>query len=322
MVLFALDALKPRGRDRYSLLLGKSFRPFKVSVGDVDDSRLTSVIDAARKQFFKVIEQCDAINTPLVISGTYGNDDPFTLMWLTEIAFRWDGDAECSNAAKDAISKAVERALSRAEILDLKNAEGAFREVTGSFLKLRRLQLAKSAARFEERPLPNCDELWRDFERTIHRQLSYSAIKDPKSDPAELAFAFEGALLLNRHWIGRSVVDQVFETLALSKDRQPYWRPITPFLTNNRGQVLFLVSVEVANSILRSCEILDEDEATPASFSRIEPQLRTYATWLLGEVERISDSQTNGKDLVGWQTDYADKKALVVFLRTLSDEAR
>jgi hypothetical protein len=320
MVLFALDAFIPRGRDRYSFLLGEGFKPSKVRLQKDARVSLRKAIKDAKTDLFEVaLNQTDS-DKRLAQSGTYGRDDPFTLTWLTELAFRCsdeDFDTTHLHAARRRICDAAERALRRDQILDLEGADGAFSEVTGSFLKVRRLHLAKSVQRLAnetEFPLSRKEwhretavaHLWDEFDRTIHRQLSFFANQDPKFDPAELAFAFEGALLLQRYWVGRSTIDQVFDALTLTKSRQPFWRPITPFLINDRGQVLFLVSVEVANSILRACEILDRDEAIPARFAQIEPQLRTYATWLLGEIERL-DPATGEGNLVGWRTEYADR---------------
>jgi hypothetical protein len=106
------------------------------------------------------------------------------------------------------------------------------------------------------------------------------------------------------------VADQVFAALVLKADRQPFWRPVTPFLANDRGQVLLLVSVEVANSILRSCAILDQGDLVPGAFARVEPHLRTYATWVLGEAERVQDT-TSTKMLVGWRSEYGEERGTI-----------
>ncbi|MGO8899875.1 MAG: ATP-binding protein [Isosphaeraceae bacterium] len=321
MILFALDALRLRGQDKYSLLLGSGFRPGKIP--DTIRARLWEVIDASKNVLVNVITGKEQ---PIVMSSTYGGNDPFTLTWLTELAFR--SEAGEFDRCKKEICEAVDVVLSDArwkQILDTSKVEGAFSQVTGSFLKVRRLHLARAIERLAaEAKLPSRakawlekPEHWQDFDTTLHRQLAYSAVGDAKFDPAELAFAFEGALLLHPLWISHSTVDQVFEALKLSRERQPLWRPITPFLTNDRGQVLFLVSIEVANSILRACEILDKDDPVPTRFSRFEPHLRTYATWLLGEKEQFpapaeygGDGKDGGK-LVGWHSEYSEKRGTI-----------
>jgi hypothetical protein len=155
--------------------------------------------------------------------------------------------------------------------------------------------------------------LWREFDASMHRQLSYSSMAEPGFDPAELAFALEGALILQRTWVGNSVIENVFEALKLRRERHPMWRPTAPFLASSRGEVLFMVSVEVANAILRCCEILDKSRPQPIHFSLCEPQLRTYANWLLGEKEEYYDGKHT---VIGWRTDYDTERNKVQLWHT------
>ena len=329
MILFALDALGPRkSSDQFSVLLGQAYRPCKLSGKYVDPKKLKQVIIGAKAALVTMFKNKE-LPQPIVRSGTYGNNDPFTLTWLADLVFRFQAndlgvrDEELVQT-KEALCQAVGEALRRKSVIESSNRVGTLREVPGSFLKVRRLQLAITAEKYDKESLThagqwiaeNTMQLWDFFDNTIHRQLSYSAMGEPKFDPAELVFAFEGALLLHPSWIGRSTVDKVFEALKLSKDGHSYWRPTTPFLANERGEVLFLVSVEVANSILRSCEILDTDKMQPASFSHFEPQLRAYATWLFGEMEEFYDAQVGKPNLVGWRTDYDVKRNTIQLWHT------
>lgn len=310
MILFALDALSPRAKDKYPILIGKSFRPPPLSTQNQE--KLRPLVAAAKLGLVKAVNRSRGM--PLTNSGTYGTNDPFTLTWLIEIVFRWIDQPDVTSnqleRCKRKIGKAVNAALRRKDILE--TVETGFGEVPGSFLDVRRLHLAIAAQRLAGRAGSrakdwidkNTPELWEKFDDRIHRQLSYSSMGEQKFDPAELAFAFEGALLLHADWISRSTVDQVLEALKLSKDRHPFWRPLTPFLANDRGHVLFLISIEVANSILRACEILGEEEGGPARFTQFESQLRTYAMWLLGEKEEIPATP----NLVGWHTEYETKR--------------
>jgi len=321
MILFALDAFRRRGGDKFSLLLGSGFRPG--ALPDSMNADLRRVIDRASKALVGVLTDRAQ---PIVESSTYGNNDPFTLTWLAELAFR--SEAKEFDGCIRKICEAVDPLLHDdrwEQILDASSVKGGFSQETGSFLKVRRLHLAKAIERLAEEAKLDSKakawlkkpKLWQDFDTTLHRQLAFAAVKDAKFDPAELAFAFEGVLHLHPLWIGRSTGDQVFEALRLSPDRLPPWRPITPFLTNDRGQVLFLVSIEVANSILRSCEILDSDDPVPTRFARFEPHLRSYASWLLGDVEQFPAPRHGGKKgkagskLVGWHTEYSDTRGTI-----------
>jgi ATPase family associated with various cellular activities (AAA) len=313
MIAFALDAFMPRSEEKYSVLFGKRFRPPKLSTGN--KNKLKSVVEEATTDVIRMVNR--TAKRPLTDSGTYGWNDPFTLTWISEIVFRWEKRAEVTaeqmKICKGRLHQAVKETLARKEVLDTEGTE--FNEVASSFLDVRRLHLALAAARlwpakkFGRRTWveKNTPDLWEKFDDTLHRQISYFAIKDQKFDPAELAFAFEGALLLHPNWVGRSTVEEVFDALKLSHDCHPFWRPLTPFLANTRGHVLFLISIEVANSILRSCEILDEKIGIPIHFRKVESHLRTYAMWLLGEKKEVRD-KTTGENLVGWRTEYEPQR--------------
>lgn len=320
MILFALDSFTSRKPDLYTFLLGLGFRPCKLGGPFTSKKELAAVVKSAQDYLVEQVAKWDA-TTPVVVSGTYGNNDPFTLTWLVELAFRLTHLNPVPDAATlGLVVKAADVSLTRPTILDpvgTPAGSSRFNEVTGSFLKVRRLHLALATKRLAEALKVSVDEakwppravLWGEFDSTLHRQLSYHAMGDPKFDPAELTFAFEGALLLEPNWVGRAVGEQVFAALALKTDGQPFWRPVTPFLANDRGQVLFLVSVEVANSILRSCELLDRRNLVPEAFARIESHLRTYATWILGEAERIPDA--SGGTLVGWRSEYGEERGTI-----------
>jgi hypothetical protein len=86
-----------------------------------------------------------------------------------------------------------------------------------------------------------------------------------------------------------------------------YWRPVMPFVGTDQGMVLFPVSVEVANSLLRSCEILDKND-TPEHFSRFESRLQRYFDWLLARVER---GECDGKKFVGWHSEHVNERGTI-----------
>lgn len=325
MILFALEALTPRNKEQYSILLGKHFKPCSLSDKVVNRQILQELILNAKKSLIEKLKGSRGSDY-LVQSSTYGKNDPFTLTWLAELAFRWSQESDettsDSDECREQINQAALQALNRKTILE---TEKAFKEVTSSFLKVRRLHLAKAAERIigkerfssEAKKWRDNSALWQEFDSTIYRQLSYWSIGDPRFDAAELAFSFEGALLIHPTWVSRSTIEKVFEALKLSQDPRPYWRPISPFLANHQGHVLFLISIEVANSILRACEILDEEDALLGWFSQFEPQLRNYAAWLFGEMEEIADPNSpNEPSLVGWRTEYDDNRDTIKLWHT------
>jgi hypothetical protein len=315
MILFALRSVLSRSYDYPSVLLGKRCRPVRLPDKEEVD-RLRDAVDKATAALLYLLEVRNG-KSPLTESSTYGKDDPFTLTWMAEVLFRLPSTPQTEKAFaehKTLVATTAKSTLERTEFLDTTDSKGDFKEVKSSFLKLRRLHLSKTLAGFGNSFFNAAAwiesvtlKYWTDFEAEIHRQLSYAAMGDSRFDPSELAFAFEGALLLHPTWVSPATVDKVFESLRLSTERQPFWRPVTPLIANDRGHVLFLISIEVANSILRSCEILDETDPRLRRFSQIEGQLRTYTTWLLGELEEIIDEESGRRRFVGWRSEYEEK---------------
>lgn len=332
MIVFALQSLLSRGLARNSRLLGKGYKPIRLPQKERDElqSVVAKALDAAKALVLTAEEKA------LVSSSTYGKDDPFTLAWLAELLFTMpepsaepgkeeDADAKQQREqAKEELARARETivttalaALQRPAILDTEGTEGGFRELRSCFLPVRRLHLAHTLASHAHERQDDAKrwiegasaKLWGQFDAELHRQLSFAAMEDSRFDPAELAFALEGALMLHPTWISPVTIDKVFDGLRLSRERQPFWRPTTPLLGNDRGHVLFLVSIEVANSLLRSCEILDSGSPSPRRFAEIESQLREYSVWLLGEREEVSVTDQNGSahNLVGWRSEYEDR---------------
>src|SRR5262249_45830146 len=91
------------------------------------------------------------------------------------------------------------------------------------------------------------------FETTLHEQLSYSSIQDSRFDPAELAFSLEGLLVSQPNVVDRILFLRVLDVMKHAQEQSAFWRSVKPFLATDRGMSLFPVSVEVANSLIRSC---------------------------------------------------------------------
>ena len=111
------------------------------------------------------------------------------------------------------LCKAIEAALEPDKDYLQEDATSGSRGVS-SASRLRRLQLACTVKSYLnenptdlwEGPIKNAEDwvhkktLYDSFENTIHRHLSY-VIGESEFDAGELAFAFEGALLLQPSWM-------------------------------------------------------------------------------------------------------------------------
>jgi ATPase family associated with various cellular activities (AAA) len=241
-------------------------------------------------------------------SGTYGDDDVFSLAWLTNLsAAPWKAlvpeDEESWAAVRREATKLANRKFDRSNGLQLPSA--LFSPPTGeplahSFPSLKLLQVLISTG---SPPTSELGSSYKYFENSLHQQLSYSSIPDSRFDPAELVFSLEGMLLSERSSVDRRLFDRVHSVLDSVQKDNPYWRPVKPFLATEKGLVLFPVSVEVANSILRCCSIIDGGNLHDTYGSRSIPLLRRYWQWLKARAVRLS---VNGHALVGWHSEHVN----------------
>ena len=127
------------------------------------------------------------------------------------------------------------------------------------------------------------------FEHRLHLHLSYSEIPDSRFDPAELIFSLEGALLAKGNaGVSSETIERVFQVIEKSQNLTPYFRPVNPIYATPQGQILLPLSVEVANSMLRICALLDsEEQSRECPFSTHSGMFRRYFRWLKAQVKKI-----------------------------------
>ncbi len=258
-----------------------------------------------------------SLEEPLTRSETWGDEDPLTLTWLCELANAWRGreGESLSGPIEQALSDAARRTCGRAKkgepLLRWTEKKRAVRHVADhAFLKLRGNHLARAAKNLKPDLKPETipklvPPAW--FEQAIKEQLAYASVPDSRFAPGQLAFALEGILQQERHALSSSTIKHIFETLERSQVGAAHWRPVMPLFSTAQGMVLYPVSVEIAASLLRTCEILDDDpqsRAYPANFSRLEPQLRHYCDWLGARVERVGEH-------VGWHSEHVNEPGTI-----------
>jgi hypothetical protein len=144
------------------------------------------------------------------------------------------------------------------------------------------------------------------FERTLHQQLSFSAIPDSRFDPAEMTFSLEGMLLSQRDKVDRGLFDRVLTVLAAAQQENAHWRPVRPYLVTPQGYVLFPVSIEVANSLLRSSQVLDDVEIDAPHAAKCISLLRRYWHWL-----RVRRVHLPKDELIGWHSEHVNDTTLI-----------
>jgi hypothetical protein len=163
--------------------------------------------------------------------------------------------------------------------------------------------VAESEAKASSEWLETCH---RFFEVTLHQQLSFSAIPDSRFDPAELVFCLEGMLICKPSTVDRTVFDRVMLVLSSAQQESAYWRPVKPFLSTPQGLVLFPVSVEIANSLMRACAIFDADQIGDAYGSKCIPLLRRYWQWLRARAVQVQGVGGSAGETMGWHSEHVN----------------
>lgn len=156
------------------------------------------------------------------------------------------------------------------------------------------------------------DEFRRFFETRLHDQLSFSEIPDSRFDPAELAFCLEGLLISQRSAVDRVLMDRVLGVMGRAQEREAHWRPTTPFLSTQQGFTLFPVSVEVANSLLRSCVRFDGDAVHGTMGTKYRHLFQRYWQWLNARREEFR-CKIDGTEhsVVGWHSEHVNRTGLI-----------
>ncbi|MBC17127.1 MAG: hypothetical protein CL942_08750 [Desulfovibrio sp.] len=250
-------------------------------------------------------------NKPITSSATYGDNDPLSLLWCAELFKDGLDDSGDSNVI-NTIKKQANRmgAFASNEILEFPpekkvGPSGTQYDIkppeknVHSFISLRLLQLIKKVG--SQEPSDPFDF----FERRLHLHLSYSDIPDSRFDPAELVFSLEGALRSKREAVSQETIQRAFEVLEAVQNLTPYWRPINPIYATAQGQILLPLSVEVANSLLRICCLLDHDDSKESLFSKHSAMFKRYFRWLKAQIREVDiNSDSEQKPCWGWASEH------------------
>ncbi|MFB3918394.1 MAG: ATP-binding protein [Terriglobales bacterium] len=236
-------------------------------------------------------------------SDTYGPDDPFTILWVLELLYQL-AEKELPGRLSgfvDAANSLVDRVYSNPEFFVLRRGDC----LDHVFPLLRVIHIDCFLRKHElTRGEPDVSKLLRRLQNKIHLHLSYSSIPDSSFDPAELAFAMEAVLQLAPDALDQPLVDRCFDVLQAAQKHSSYWRPLRPFIANQQGLALLPLSVEIASSLVRTCEILDGKRTHGKYSARFMGAFQSYARWLFSRMVR-GKAQT-GESFTGWHSEHVD----------------
>lgn len=228
-------------------------------------------------------------------SDTYGDNDPLSLNWIQLILKNTTRSQPLRNVDKIIAKRSLEI---KNNITSPRNIITKEKAVTNDsvFLAIKSLHFIK-----------NANETVRDatfkeyFETKLHLNLSYFNIPDARFDPAEVAFALEGALLCTENCVSDETIERAFSILEESQKTTKQWRPVNPVYATNGGLTFLPLSIEVANSILRSCMLLNNITKGESYFSKHAQMFKSYFKWLKAQALQI---QKDNATYLGWGSEH------------------
>ena len=110
--------------------------------------------------------------------------------------------------------------------------------------------------------------------------------------------------MLDEDALDKQTIERVFNVIRESQKITPYWRPVAPIIATQRGKVLYPLSVEVANALLRICACLDQDRLHDSFFSENLSLFTRYAQWLRARIVRGRTAE--GKNFRGWHSEHVN----------------
>ena len=174
-----------------------------------------------------------------------------------------------------------------------------------AFPLLRCIQLAFLV---DPSPAANATSLLTKLQNIVYQQISLSSIRGSEFDAAELVFALEGTLRLQPEF-DRKVIGRAFKVIERKQRSVPNWRPLRPYIATPRGLVLLPISVEVANSLLRICDLLDRNNLGERYFSGHLSLFRNYTQWLRSRITEVKATVHHGSasrdtEFRGWHSEH------------------
>lgn len=267
----------------------------------------------------KVETAADSMDPCLTESETFGHNDPMTLGWLLELTASEENKIrrEVETTSRQWLEYAVRSLKGNLDPANLpkcgdENGEASLTKALtdrgyrnafwvlrwghiAEILKDREDGAADVIAEFEEKAEPY-------FRQTLYEHL---ARRDSTAfDPGELVFSLEGLLRWGAQTPTKELLDDVFRTLRQAQETTAYWRPTRPIIRNERGRVLFPLSVEVAQSLMRSFHLLEEKDPRSKWFRQNKSLLFTYMEWIRSQSVKVNVGEESEKPITGWHSEY------------------
>jgi hypothetical protein len=247
---------------------------------------------------------------PKVRSRTFGDDNPLTLSHLSELySLLHESDYSTQRdklyggiaEARKVLKKTLANLTMNKELLE--PHDKSERYYSNAFVPVRAIRAASdlSLGILGERHQ-------RFFESTLHDHLSFSAIPDSRFDAAELVFCLEGLLLCAPEAVDAALFNRVLQVLAEKQNTSAHWRPNKPFVASSTGSIMLPLSVEVANSLMRSVVLMDANRPYDTFTAKSLPLIQRFWHWLRA---RALLFDLGGRHCIGWHSEHVNEPNLI-----------
>lgn len=252
-------------------------------------------------------------------SKTFGIDDPLTFSWYAEfLSSHKNDDAGIKKDFRDCAKKIVEDLFANPKEYKLKwknentNNELKSTSINHIFPIIRVVHLFKSIKENFNDEIDNIEsesKLISNLLERIYKQLSLHQVSSNMFDTAELVMPLEGLLLLDDDLkkTNKQLIRKIFEVISENQKSNLYWRPLQPFVTNERGFILLPLSIEVANSLLRICKYLQKNNHL--FFYDYFDIFHKYTEWLYSR--KVVCKPLGVDEVMGWHSEHVSNENVI-----------
>jgi len=313
MIIFSMSVLMSGKLDLITDDTGENF------LKEYDNNKL-------QENFHKIFEESlalllnnfkNGIDKFTFYSNTYGENDPFTLMWTRHLIdnykcnylnctdHEWERlkcnvdniqdiievfDNKCKNKVVYEIFKILyennsivkySSKIDNAHIFPLLKIVQLYYAMTPQGNGAKKDKIYENISEIEKKDVDKyVDGVRNTLKNNLHHHLSLSSIENSNFDAAELVFSLEGLLLLdfNKNNFDQNLLNRVFQVIKERQEISIYWRPLKPFISQENGFALLPLSAEIAMSLIRICRLLGKRGKD--LFAKNYEMFAKYTEWL------------------------------------------
>lgn len=294
MIAFSMQVLRSGISDLNHKNVCNDIKYHYLNRSEADVQKFDSIFKEATTLLFKTYE-----NDGKFTSKTYGENDPFTRVWAEHLAGTYRADVIPQKPiSKDYVKGIFELLYTDREKLNFTDDKVKIIESTHIFPLLKVVQLYEMLSDGDKSSIKKIyvNNVKSQLMNCLFTHLSLVNIENSNFDTAELVFSLEGVLLLdeNRDNFDKNLLERVFSVIKERQAISMYWRPLKPFVMNEKGLALLPLSVEIAMSLIRICRMLGK--YGELLFTEYFDVFNSYTEWLKTRMNIVACNNNCNKD--------------------------